>query len=141
MREPVLPLALVFSASIGLASCAALKDAQMGAGEVADGPVSERHAWGRVECGHGQVCAEVKVARLDVHRAAPDGSVEITLESRALEDVAVQVQLEVFDHAGRRVDRSGFHDVALAARQQSVLTLWQGVRDGDELVVRLRARS
>jgi hypothetical protein len=121
--------------------CAAVKEAQMGAGEVFDGKHAEQHAWGRVECGHGQVCSEVKVARVDVHRNDLGGPVEVTLENRALADVAVQVQLEVFDKDGARVDRSGFHEVAIAARQQSVLTLWQELDDGDQLVIRLRSRA
>jgi hypothetical protein len=122
-------------------ACAPLRDAQMSAGEAIDARTSSAQPWGRVECGHGQICSEVRVARVDVHRSTEDGSVEVTLENRALEDVAVQIQLEVLDDQGRRVDRTGFHDVALAARQQSVLVLWQRIDEDDELVIRMRSRS
>lgn len=83
-----------------------------------------------MECGHGQVCAEVQVTRVDVHG-----------EHRTLESVAVQVQLETFNERGERTDRTGFHDVALAPRQESVLTLWQTLAEGERLIVKLRARG
>jgi hypothetical protein len=134
-------LFLLAAALAGASGCAAGKELQMSLGEAADGPSREEHPWGRVECGHGQVCSEVKVARVDVHRQEPGGPVEITLENRALDDVALQVQLEVLDKDGHRMDRSGFHDVAIAARQQSVVTLWQELNDGDRLVIRLRERA
>lgn len=140
-RHAVTRTTLILAAFVALGGCAQMRDAQMGAGEAIDGRTSSQHAWGRVECGHGQICSEVRVARVDVHRSHEDGSVEVTLENRALEDVAVQVQLEVLDEKGRRVDRSGFHDVALAARQQSVIVLWQRIDEDAELVIRMRSRS
>jgi hypothetical protein len=120
-----------------LSSCVLAKDARLAAEAALDPPVVQQHAWGRVECGDGQVCAEVFVSRVDV-KGDP---VEITLKNRTLESVAVQVQLETFNARGERTDRTGFHDVALAPRQESVLTLWQELDEGEELVVRLRARG
>ncbi|MBI1946803.1 MAG: hypothetical protein HYS27_13995 [Deltaproteobacteria bacterium] len=121
-------------------SCVAVKEAQLAAENVIDAPVVEEHTWGRVECGHGQVCSEVQVARVDVGRY-DGGPVEVTLKNRTLASVAVQVELQTFDAQGRRTDRTGFHDVALAPRQESVLTLWQELSADERLVIALRARS
>lgn len=121
-------------------SCVAAKEAQLQAENALDSPVVEEHAWGRVECGHGQVCTEVQVARVDVGRL-DGGPIEVTLKNRTLASVAVQVELETFDAQGRRTDRTGFHDVALAPRQESVLTLWQDLQADERLVIHLRARS
>ena len=105
----------------------------------------QEYPWGRVECGEGQICSEVSVARVDVHDDGDGdgGAIEVTLTNRTLESVAVQVQLETFRATGERSDRSGFHDVALAPRQQSVLTLWQALdrEHGEKLIVKLRARG
>lgn len=121
-------------------SCVAAKEARLQVEGTIDAPVVEEHAWGRVECGHGQVCSEVQVARVDVSRLG-GGPIEVTLKNRTLASVAVQVELETFDAQGRRTDRTGFHDVALAPRQQSVLTLWQELDQDERLVIHLRARS
>ncbi len=121
-------------------SCAAVKEAQLGVENAVDAPIVEEHPWGRVECGHGQVCAEVQVARVDVGSLG-SGPIEVTLKNRTLASVAVQVELETFDAQGHRTDRTGFHDVALAPRQESVLTLWQELTADEKLVVKLRARS
>jgi hypothetical protein len=112
--------------------CAVAKEARL----ATEHALVQEFAWGRVECGHGQVCQEVTVERVDVH----GDPVEITLQNRTLEAVAVQVQLETFKD-GIRTDRTGFHDVALAPREESVLTLWQTLEDGEQLVVKLRSRS
>ena len=121
-------------------SCVAVKEAQLGVENAVDAPVVEEHTWGRVECGHGQVCAEVQVARVDVGSYG-SGPIEVTLKNRTLAAVAVQVELETFDAQGHRTDRTGFHDVALAPRQESVLTLWQELTADEKLVIKLRARS
>ena len=121
-------------------SCVAAKEAQLQAENAIDAPVVEEHPWGRVECGQGQVCSEVQVARVDVSRLG-GGPIEVTLKNRTLASVAVQVELETFDAQGRRTDRTGFHDVALAPRQESVLTLWQELEGDERLVIHLRARS
>jgi hypothetical protein len=116
--------------------CAVAKEARLVTENALDPPFVQEFAWGRVECGHGQVCQEVSVERVDVH----GDPVEITLQNRTLESVAVQVQLETFKD-GVRTDRTGFHDVALAPREESVLTLWQQLEAGERLVVKLRSRS
>lgn len=118
-------------------SCVMMKDARLAAENAASPATVQRYDWGRVECGEGQVCSEVLVSRVDVH----GDPVEITLRNRTLESVAVQVQLETFNDDGERTDRTGFHDVALAPRQESVLTLWQDIDDDEILVIRLRARG
>jgi hypothetical protein len=118
-------------------SCVLTKDARMAAENVLDPRTVQEFPWGRVQCGEGQVCSEVHVARVDVH----GDPVEITLQNQTLESVAVQVMLETFNERGERTDRTGFHDVALAPRQESVLTLWQDLDEGEKLVVTLRARG
>lgn len=133
-------LALALLSLAGPAACVAAKEARLQVENTLDGPVVEEHSWGRVECGHGQVCTEVQVARVDVGRL-DGGPVEITLKNRTLASVAVQVELETFDPEGHRTDRTGFHDVALAPRQESVLTLWQELSGDERLVIKLRARS
>lgn len=138
VRLARLTLALVSLA--GPAACVAAKEARLQVEHALDGPVVEEHSWGRVECGHGQVCSEVQVARVDVGRL-DGGPVEITLKNRTLASVAVQVELQTFDPEGHRTDRTGFHDVALAPRQESVLTLWQDLQANERLVIHLRARS
>lgn len=130
-------IALVALVAIS-SSCALMKkDARLAAENIASPGSVQDHDWGRVECGEGQVCSEVFVSRVDVH----GDPIEITLKNRTLESVAVQVQLETFSDEGERRDRSGFHDVALAPRQESVLTLWQERQDGDKLVIKLRSRG
>lgn len=128
----------LFTIAIACAAqgCAVAKEARLATEHALDPAFVQEFAWGRVECGHGQVCQEVTVERVDVH----GDPVEITLQNRTLEAVAVQVQLETFKN-GVRTDRTGFHDVALAPREESVLTLWQTLDDGEQLVVKLRARS
>lgn len=138
MRRFVLSCAL--GAVCSSLSCVAVKEAQLGVEHAIDAPVVEEHAWGRVECGHGQVCTEVQVARVDVGSYG-SGPIEVTLKNRTLAAVAVQVELETFDAQGHRTDRTGFHDVALAPRQESVLTLWQELTADEKLVIKLRARS
>ena len=128
---------LMVVAAVALASsCAVAKEARLSAENAVDPPFVQHFPWGRVECGEGQVCQEVVVERVDVQ----GDPVEITLQNRTLQSVAVQVQLETFKN-GRRTDRTGFHDVALAPRQESVLTLWQDLEEGEQLVIKLRARS
>lgn len=128
---------LLFVAILAFTSaCAVSKQARLGLEHAIDPPFVQEYSWGRVECGEGQVCQEVVVERVDVQ----GDPVEITLQNRTLESVAVQVQLETFKD-GRRTDRTGFHDVALAPRQESVLTLWQELEEGELLVVKLRSRS
>ena len=122
--------------AVAVQGCAVAKEARLSLENAVDPPFVQEFAWGRVECGEGQVCQEVVVERVDVH----GDPVEITLQNRTLEAVAVQVQLETFKN-GVRTDRTGFHDVALAPREESVLTLWQTLEDGEQLVVKLRARS
>lgn len=139
MRSPLGPL-VALAAVAATCSCVAVKEAQLAVENGIDAPVVEQHPWGRVECGHGQVCSEVQVARVDVARHG-SGPVEVTLKNRTLASVAVQVELETFDAQGRRTDRTGFHDVALAPRQESVLTLWQELDADETLVIKLRARS
>ena len=124
-----------------MASCVASKDARIGMENALDETTTHEYAWGHVECGEGQVCSEVAVSRVDVHGASDGGPVEVTLLNRTLDSVAVQVQLETFDEDGHRTDVTGFHDVALAPRSQSVLTLWQQLDHGDKLVIHLRARD
>ncbi len=137
--KALVALAAVAAALLAAAGtgCVVAKDARIAAENALDPKTVQEYPWGRVECGEGQICSEVGVARVDVH----GGPIEVTLENHTLEAVAVQVQLETFSAAGARTDRSGFHDVALAPRQQSVLTLWQDVDDGEKLVIRLRARG
>ena len=127
-------LALAFSSG-----CAVTREAQLSAEEALVPRSVTEFPWGRVECGEGQVCQEVVVTRVDVH-GLEDAPVEITLRNRTLESVAVQVQLETFKD-GLRTDITGFHDVALAPRQESVLTLWQQLEEGEKLVVKLRSRG
>ena len=128
-------------AALSLAvSCVAVKETQLQMENAVDAPVVEEHPWGRVECGLGQVCSEVQVSRVDVSRLG-SGPIEVTLKNRTLASVAVQVELETFDAQGHRTDRTGFHDVALAPQQESVLTLWQELEGDERLVIKLRARS
>src|SRR5688500_18570570 len=130
-------LSLSLSVSVG---CAAATDAQMGLENAIDGSTTRDFAWGRIECGQGQVCSEVEVTRVDVR----GGPVHITLRNRTQEDIAIQVGLETFAGSieeGARTDSTGFHDVALAPRQQSVLTMWQELDRDQKLVIHLRARS
>ena len=140
MRVVISLAALPLVVALLTGSCVAAKEAQLQAENAIDAPVVEQHSWGRVECGHGQVCSEVQVARVDVSRLG-GGPIEVTLKNRTLASVAVQVELETFDAQGRRTDRTGFHDVALAPRQESVLTLWQELQSDEQLVIHLRARS
>ena len=139
MRSTLRPIVALAAVALSV-SCVAVKEAQLAVENVVDAPMVEEHSWGRVECGHGQVCSEVQVARVDVGRYG-SGPVEVTLKNRTLASVAVQVELETFDALGRRTDRTGFHDVALAPRQESVLTLWQELDADEKLIVTLRARS
>lgn len=131
-----LPLTITVAALALTSACAVTKEARLSAENAIDPPFVQQYPWGRVECGEGQVCQEVVVERVDVQ----GDPVEITLQNRTLESVAVQVQLETFKD-GRRTDRTGFHDVALAPREESVLTLWQTLEEGELLVIKLRARS
>lgn len=121
---------------VASSSCAVAKEARLAAENAVDPAFVQEFSWGRVECGEGQVCQEVVVERVDVQ----GDPVEVTLQNRTLESVAVQVQLETFKD-GVRTDRTGFHDVALAPRQESVVTLWQELEAGELLIVKLRARS
>jgi hypothetical protein len=134
----VMKFAVPVFALLALAAqgCAVAKEARLSLENAVDPPFVQEFSWGRVECGEGQVCQEVVVERVDVH----GDPVEITLQNRTLEAVAVQVQLETFKN-GVRTDRTGYHDVALAPREESVLTLWQQLEEGEQLVVKLRARS
>lgn len=133
MKLVIVSLAVILSA-LGCSSVA--KEARLVTENFDDPPFVQEYSWGRVECGHGQVCQEVVVERVDV-QGFP---VEVTLSNRTLESVAVQVQLETFKN-GRRTDRTGFHDVALPPRGESVLTLPQDLEPGEQLVVKLRART
>ena len=139
MRSTAVLAAVLAALSLSV-SCVAAKEAQLEVENAVDAPVVEEHPWGRVECGHGQVCSEVQVARVDVSSLG-SGPIEVTLKNRTLASVAVQVELETFDAQGHRTDRTGFHDVALAPRQESVLTLWQELEGDERLVIKLRARS
>ena len=137
MKAALLSVACV--TAIVSSSCVAAKAAQMGAENAIDPKVSDEYWWGRVECGEGQVCEEVAVARVDM-KGDP---VEITLENRTVDSVAVQVQVETFNARDERVDRTNFQDVALAPRSQQVVTMWRDIDDehGDKIVVRMRARG
>lgn len=135
--NPMRPVLFVLACAVGASACATVdKEARLSTENVADPTLVQEYAWGRVECGEGQVCQEVFVERVDVQ----GDPVEITLQNRTLENVAVQVQLETFKD-GVRTDRTGFHDVALAPRGDTVLTLWQELEEGEQLVVKLRSRS
>ena len=136
LPSPALLLCAAMCAAAVASGCGVAKEARLSAEHALDPPLVQEYAWGRVECGEGQICQEVFVERVDVQ----GDPVEITLQNRTLEHVAVQVQLETCKD-GRRTDRTGFHDVAIAPRQDSVLTLWQTLEDGEQLVIKLRART
>ena len=136
-------VAAVSLLALSLSSCVGLKEAQLAAGEGVQSRTVERittaHAGAvEVRCGAGEVCAEVKVVH--VQRTQGGGPVAVTLQNRTEAAVAVQVALEFFDDAGRRSDRSTFHDVVLAPREEQVLELFSAVDVGDLLVLHLRSR-
>lgn len=138
LRRAVPPLLL---GAVG-ASCAPLKDVQRSAEAIVQAPVVERIATlhgGSVEirCGIGELCSEVRVVH--VERSA-DGAVDLTLENRTEDPVAVQLAVEAFDDQHHRVDRTGAFDVVLAPRGQDVLAVVTGAVLTDTLVVHVRAR-
>ncbi len=143
-RPVVLVLLVVIASLAGLggAGCAALKDARLSAEEAIQPRVVERIATvgsGPVEvrCGSGELCSEVKIVHV---QRRPDGAVDVTIENRTEEPVAVQVAFEAFDHDDRRVDRTNPYDVVLAPRGQDVLAAFTGAALDDTLVLHLRPR-
>jgi hypothetical protein len=102
-----------------------------------------------VRCGFADLCAEVQVTHVDRQRSADadgdsgdggGGSVDVTLLNRTAGPVAVQVALETFDARRRRTDRTGFHDVVLAPRDDGVVTLVTTADSDDVLVIHVRPR-
>jgi hypothetical protein len=135
-------LALVLAALTVTASCVATKQAQLGLAEAAQPVLVERISGedsGPIEirCGIGEVCAEVRISH--VQRAA-DGAISVTIENQTEDHLAVQLALEGFDGHKRRTDRTGFHDVVLAPRGDSVLEVTTAAALSDTLVVHVRAR-
>ncbi|MBM4280382.1 MAG: hypothetical protein FJ137_06345 [Deltaproteobacteria bacterium] len=138
----VLLVLLVVVAGVGGAGCAALKDARLSAEELVQPRVVERITTlggGSVEvrCGTGELCSEVRVVHV---QRSPDGAVDVTLENRTEEPVAVQVTFEAMDDDARRVDRTIPYDVVLAPRGQDVLAAFTGAALDDTLVLHLRPR-
>jgi len=125
-------------------SCVAAKEARLGAEELVQPRVVERiSAYGgggpvEIRCGTGEVCSEVRVVHVERDRA---GGVSVTLENRTEAHVAVQLAIEGFDGAKRRTDRTGFHDVIIAPRGDSVIDLDTAAAVDDMLVLHVRARS
>jgi hypothetical protein len=135
---------LVCGLVLSVSACASWKDAQLTGGEGVQPRTVERITTAgagavEVRCGVGEVCVEVKV--IHVQRTAGGGPVAVTLQNRTEASVAVQVALEFFDDAGRRSDRSVFHDVVLAPRGEHVLELVSDVDVDDLLVLHLRSRA
>jgi hypothetical protein len=91
-----------------------------------------------IHCGIGEACVEVKVVHVQRDR---DGGVEVTLQNRTEDAVAVQLSLEGMDSKKRRTDRTGFHDVVLAPRGEQVLALSTAAADDDVLILHLRPRA
>ncbi len=125
-----------------LTSCAAMKDARLGAEEGVQPRIVERisSSYGgpiEIRCGTGEVCQEVRVVHVE---RSVDGAVAVTLMNRTEEHVAVQLAIEGFDKRERRTDRTGFHDVILAPRGEQLLALDTHANIDDVLVVHVRAR-
>ena len=122
--------------------CALAKEARLGFEESAQPRYVERIAsevGGPVEihCGIGEACVEVKVVHV---QRDLEGGVEVTLQNRTEDAVAIQLAFEGFDEKRRRTDKSGFHDVVLGPRGQQVFALATAVESDDVLVVHLRPR-
>jgi hypothetical protein len=160
MRRLLLPLlsSSLFAAAGGCAVVPLTRDASLAVEDAAsprshttvapaDGSVARGTA-GNVEvrCGFADLCAEVHVTHVDRQRRADGdgddggGSVDVTLLNRTADPVAVQVALETFDARRRRTDRTGFHDVVLAPRDDGVVTLVTTADGDDVLVIHVRPR-
>lgn len=138
MTSARLLAALCLLSAVG---CAPLRSASVALDEARDGPVVVPAPFGEVSCGHGQVCAEIEVARVQVRRGLAGEFVEVTLRNRTGEPVVVQLALETFDAEGASADRTGFVQVALPARQSHVVVVEDVRAARERLVVHLRART
>jgi hypothetical protein len=136
-------VAAVAAVVAGASSCAALKEARLGFEETVQPRVVERiTSLGsgpiEVRCGLGELCSEIKIIHVE---RSKDGPVDVTLVNRTEEPVAVQLALEGFDARQHRTDRTGYHDVILAPRDEGVLELVTSASIDDTLVVHLRPRT
>jgi hypothetical protein len=141
LLSAALPTALAALGVLG-GGCALAKEARLGLEESVQPRYVERissEVGGPVEihCGIGEACVEVKVVHV---QRDLEGGVEVTLQNRTENAVAVQLAFEGFDDKRRRTDKSGFHDVVLGPRGQQVLALATAVESDDVLVVHLRPR-
>jgi hypothetical protein len=123
--------------------CAAAKDARLGVEEtfqprIVERITSENSGPVEIRCGVGELCAEVRVVHVQRNI---DGGIEVTLQNRTQEAIAIQVQLEGEDSQHRRVDRTGFHDVVIAPRGEQVFQMATSTAKDDTLIVHLRARA
>ena len=123
--------------------CAAAKEVRLGVEETLQPRVVERITSANsgpveIRCGVAELCAEVRVLHVQRHI---DGGVEVTLQNRTEDAIAIQVRVEGEDSQHRRVDRSGFHDVVIAPRGEEVFALSTITNTADTLILHLRARS
>ncbi len=146
-RAPRLVVSALVASVLALlvtSSCAAVKDAQLSAAEAVQPRAAERVAVAgagdvEVRCGLGELCAEVHVVHVQRGDAA-DEAVDVTVQNRTEEPVAVQVAVEAYDRRARRTDRTGFFDVVLAPRGESVVSVVTHATPTDTLVLHLRPR-
>jgi hypothetical protein len=92
---------------------------------------------GEVHCGLASVCEDIRVSH--VQRSA-EGDVTVTLQNNTAGDVVVQVALESMQANGVRTDRTTFHTVALAPRQDGLLSIGLLGSLDDTLIIMLRDR-
>jgi len=112
----VILIALGLMSLLG-SSCTQSKYAQTSVSQAISSPVTTTFPWGEVYCGHGEVCAEVEVVRVDVQNK-DGGRVEVILHNRTFSTVAVQISLEIIDENGAATDRTNFYNVPLQPRQE-----------------------
>jgi hypothetical protein len=152
MRPFVLGLLLPATSLLGGSGCSAVPLAREATLAVEEGvaprartrATSDDGARVEVRCGLGDLCAAVQVVHVQRQRSPADvdadGAVQVTLQNRTLDHVAVQLALEVFDDERRAADRTGFHDVILAPRNEGTVTLVVTGAPDDALIVHLRPR-
>jgi hypothetical protein len=136
---PMKKLICAVIASLGLIGCASMKYGSTSLGQAFHGEKKIAYDWGEVYCGEGTVCAEVEVLRVDFENR-DDGRVEVTLHNRTGSQVAVQISLEILADNGSRLDSSGWQDVPLQPRQETVYDLPGVYKRGGKIRVMLRTR-
>ena len=120
-----------------ISSCVGMRRAQTGIRRAFSGPVTQEFSWGEVYCGQGSICSEIDVTRVD-YEDRDGGTVEVTMENRTGDDLQVQIQLEILNSAGARLDRSTFQSVGIPASQEAVWSMPGIYKKGAKIRVTLR---